>query len=156
MHLFIANLVVLFYFLNYAYMLFSNIKIIFKNRKFLQWSNNKNYSHYFPNANCLWETYQVFYKAITYSSGHLCNVGSFQFYRWKIWKWEWVRNISNSFVFSCLCIVWSFTFPAVAKYSPSGDHSIKCTDTEVLKSKVKQLAFLKSRTPFIYIYKWSK
>lgn len=60
-------------------MLFLNIKIILKNHKFLQWSNNKNYSHYFSNANCLWETYQIFHKAITYSSGQLCNVGSFNF-----------------------------------------------------------------------------
>lgn len=27
------------------------------------------------------------------------------------------------------------TFPAVAKYSPSGDHDIKCTDTAVLKTQ---------------------
>lgn len=138
---------------------FLNIKIIFKNRKLLQWSNNKNYSHYFSNANCLWETYQIFHKAITYSSGQLCNVGSFQFYRWKIWKWEWVRNISNSFVFSCLCIVCSFTFPAVAKYSPSGDHSIKCTDTEVLKRQSSTVSIFKIQNTFyiyIYTHKWSK
>lgn len=36
---------------------------------------------------------------------------------------------------SLLGFLWPFTFPAVAKYSPSGDHSIKCTDTEVLEKQ---------------------
>lgn len=43
-------------------------------------------------------------------------------------------------IFSCFVWVFIFggdcslTFPAVAKYSPSGDHSIRCIDTEVLKA----------------------
>lgn len=45
----------------------------------------------------------------------------------------------------------SLTFPAVAKYSPSGDHSIRCTDTEVLRTN-KTSVF---RT-VCSMYKWSK
>lgn len=40
-------------------------------------------------------------------------------------------NIANTYL---LILFFVRTFPAVAKYSPSGDHAIKCTDTAVLKN----------------------
>lgn len=54
-----------------------------------------------------------------------------------LWKTELKMNVRvfsvvlSEYLFFLAC---SLTFPAVAKYSPSGDHSIRCIDTEVLKA----------------------
>lgn len=45
------------------------------------------------------------------------------------------------FVLFLLRFIWSFTFLVVAKYSPSGDHSIKCTNTEVLPYTLRKCQF---------------
>lgn len=43
------------------------------------------------------------------------------------------RNTTEELILFVVVFV-VLTFPAVAKYSPSGDHAIKCTDTAVLKN----------------------
>lgn len=51
-----------------------------------------------------------------------------------------MQNIANTYLIILLfntyliIILFVLTFPAVAKYSPSGDHAIKCIDTAVLNN----------------------